>query len=801
MASKFNRDAERLDDYLVMIPRQIRQQHQPFHGKPLPHARDVPNRTAPVPSILRSVTLSSNDAMSVPVPGTEISWNLSMPFVGPLKQNSTLHLQAINAPIGSVSPAQVISTVSSETHPRSILFEKNDQVQNPISFDRQCVTMKSDDLLVNHTIGIRATNSNFTMAHPTGGIIKRVDTRYPNKLDLIASANKTACRGAYALTAVNMSYTSATIKLRRGSDSATSDFTCTDLGTLINSARQTVATWLAGSDGFVDTWYDQSGQSRHATQTNTTLQPKINLTNNTIDFRTGKYLVLPDATVPTGSGAYTLLAKHEEIITTGGGIVGGGNFGTNTQALALRRDVSKYRAYWWGTDIEFGTFANGNVVAETYDGTTRRGYVNGALAGTFSGSGRNTQAGNNRIGFTGLSEFLNGSLYYVFIFSTALGDSDVATMGNDAIIPQTAWYGAPVENLSPATFELFSDPSVYGSSEPIKRYAIRDVSSGLFLRHSSGVIRGSASLPANNLDFAWVPFCDMSDPTNPKYKIFNDFPGGFTPGIPSNGYMMGLRFSDLKLFVAPVNSVQLGAGNNPSFTVTPEIPAKYRQMYWLHVRDGLVGHYNGESWNSSTMQWRDISLAGNHATTVTGTGHTVVTHANGYKYVTGGLNDTVTFPNLIPNLNYTIFHIARYPASSPAANRKRILQSAANNWVSGHWNGNMGVAYHSNWVTPNWNSKTPRFGNNWVVSTDQNTLYRANKVTYGTVSPQTHVPTLTINNGFWTPPENSDWEMACLLIYNRVLTSDEINQVEDYLYNQYKLTYDPGYSVTLTIKE
>ena len=63
---------------------------------------------------------------------------------------------------------------------------------------------------------------------------------------------------------------SAIVRVRRSSDNTESDFTATEV------SDGTLAAWVgAGNDGFVRTWYDQSGNGNGAAQTTTSLQPKI----------------------------------------------------------------------------------------------------------------------------------------------------------------------------------------------------------------------------------------------------------------------------------------------------------------------------------------------------------------------------------------------------------------------------------------------------------------------------------------------------------------------------------------------
>ena len=78
---------------------------------------------------------------------------------------------------------------------------------------------------------------------------------------------------AYSLRALSSSFASnAVVRVRRDSDNAELDFTATEV------SDGTMLTWVGtgGTDnGFVETWYDQSGNANNATQTTATSQPKI----------------------------------------------------------------------------------------------------------------------------------------------------------------------------------------------------------------------------------------------------------------------------------------------------------------------------------------------------------------------------------------------------------------------------------------------------------------------------------------------------------------------------------------------
>jgi len=75
---------------------------------------------------------------------------------------------------------------------------------------------------------------------------------------------------AYSLRNLSLYYTDPVVRVRRDNDDAEQDFTATEV------SDGTLAAWVgAGNNGFVRTWYDQSGNNYHATQTAQSSQPQI----------------------------------------------------------------------------------------------------------------------------------------------------------------------------------------------------------------------------------------------------------------------------------------------------------------------------------------------------------------------------------------------------------------------------------------------------------------------------------------------------------------------------------------------
>jgi hypothetical protein len=152
--------------------------------------------------------------------------------------------------------------------------------------------------------------------------------------------------------------------------------------------------------------------------------------------------------------------------------------------------------------------------------------------------------------------------------------------------------------------------------------------------------------------------------------------------------------------------------------------------------------------------------------------------------LTGTTTSKVTWPDTVLPSTYTLFHVTRYSGS----NRQRIFTGATigtptPNWLSGFWfqnSGGSGVAYHGAWIT----SQSDKHGSNWVLSTDQNSLYRSNGVDRTIAAPGSpSYARLAINSEPFLEP--SDWQVVEVIVYNRTLNNTEILQIEEYLNAKY----------------
>lgn len=97
---------------------------------------------------------------------------------------------------------------------------------------------------------------------------------------------------------------SAVVNVRRSSDNQTQDFTAAEV------VDGTLEAFCGAGDGFVRTWYDQSGNSNHAAQTSTSLQPRI-VNAGVVETEAGK----PAIVWPTTNAGLLLSARITTIRT------------------------------------------------------------------------------------------------------------------------------------------------------------------------------------------------------------------------------------------------------------------------------------------------------------------------------------------------------------------------------------------------------------------------------------------------------------------------------------------------------
>ena len=108
-------------------------------------------------------------------------------------------------------------------------------------------------------------------------VIKPIQNSSDYVLDNLSATTRSANTVAFSLKPLSQSYTGPIIRLRHSATGATKDFyanTSGNLGDNYGGSGITPETWIGTNNlATVDTWYDQSGNSRNATQTTVANQP------------------------------------------------------------------------------------------------------------------------------------------------------------------------------------------------------------------------------------------------------------------------------------------------------------------------------------------------------------------------------------------------------------------------------------------------------------------------------------------------------------------------------------------------
>jgi hypothetical protein len=257
-------------------------------------------------------------------------------------------------------------------------------------------------------------------------------------LSTLSAAGSGSAVGIYSLAAVNGGVAKVVQLTKNVSGTPVSqDFYADKNGNLTTDAigfGQTATAWLGGLSGNVTIWYDQSGRGNHATQSNVSAQPIININNKYIDFKPAKYYNLPDGTVPPGNQSYTMILKHNTINGSYNDIIFSGTIFTVNGVCGLElQSGTLYADYWWGNDLNVsGYYAANNILTAKYSNVAGQGrtmYVNNTSVGTRSNVDKNSDVFRNAIGMrinadSTLAYPLNGELYYVYLFNSALSDVD-----------------------------------------------------------------------------------------------------------------------------------------------------------------------------------------------------------------------------------------------------------------------------------------------------------------------------------------------------------------------------------------
>ncbi len=226
---------------------------------------------------------------------------------------------------------------------------------------------------------------------------------------------------AYSLRQLDCQYAGSAIRVRRSSDNTTQDIGFLPSGYLDTASMKT---FVSTGTGYIDTWYDQSGNSYNLTQATTGNQPVIIESGGTVYRQNGKVSVkftrasshyLTNSSLAASSSADAYIAA---IFKSNNASSNNIPFGMGTNAFVFQHGASSNRIFVYAGNV-YGNFANSNTGFQLgeliYDGggatdaDKLKYYLNasGLSASSYSGTVPTTVSG------TGLAM---GRLYSVGVY-------------------------------------------------------------------------------------------------------------------------------------------------------------------------------------------------------------------------------------------------------------------------------------------------------------------------------------------------------------------------------------------------
>lgn len=209
---------------------------------------------------------------------------------------------------------------------------------------------------------------------------------------------------AYSLRLLRSAYTGSAIRVRRASDNTEQDIGFVD-GELDTSS---LTTFCSGTDGFVKTWYDQSGNAIDASQATAASQPQIVSSgsvitengNPTINFDTSnKWLVTSNYIVELSQNAVSFHIVHSfaDNLDKDEYLLAEGDSASPYSSQFIYGSNSTNSSIIWVNATTIGTMPTGQgLTGFEYDNANSMSvYANGSLSGSQSGLTINTEVYNH----------------------------------------------------------------------------------------------------------------------------------------------------------------------------------------------------------------------------------------------------------------------------------------------------------------------------------------------------------------------------------------------------------------------
>lgn len=229
--------------------------------------------------------------------------------------------------------------------------------------------------------------------------------------------------GAFSLRKLRDAYTGNCIRVRRSSDNTEQDFGFSS--NVLDTAS--LLSFCGAGNGFVVTWYDQSGNSRDVTQTTAANQPQIvasgvlNTVNSkaSINFNGTSHVLLKTAFGSTNSVTNFAVYRNSSLLNNPN-VFSIGTNGVNTAKAFGLNTSTGFQRMFAGTSLQFNvaSVVNTHYLGYTFfNGASSQIAVNGASA-VVGDAGTNTAADLAIGAGLALSNNFNGPIQEVILYGS-----------------------------------------------------------------------------------------------------------------------------------------------------------------------------------------------------------------------------------------------------------------------------------------------------------------------------------------------------------------------------------------------
>jgi Alpha-L-arabinofuranosidase B, catalytic/Concanavalin A-like lectin/glucanases superfamily len=263
---------------------------------------------------------------------------------------------------------------------------------------------------------------------------------------------------AWSVRKVRSAYAGNCIKVRRSSDNATQNIGF--VAGVLDTAS--MLTFVGAGNGFIDTWYDQSGNGYNATQATAANQPRIVTSGALNTFGTNSIaaplfisanstrLGFSNSAGTSGTGSGTLSTAARETISSGAnnvGPLGYGDTGTDKGRAILAMGTigspltiqTAVGASTYGgvapnaaSNLAWFNHSYSAICIWSGSGSTVKVYVNGSEnegQAVYSGSFNTTfTSPQNFIGSIAGTNYFDGPIAETLLFNSAMGSTDMSTL-------------------------------------------------------------------------------------------------------------------------------------------------------------------------------------------------------------------------------------------------------------------------------------------------------------------------------------------------------------------------------------